>query len=187
MDQNKLYNNLPEEQEWDVDQSLFDHTPVKQGEKSFDLPYNHRQENLSAENYDDLYNNSPNKRETKTRSVKKTNSTIVKASTILVFSVVGVVTVLNPLTMRPKTDRGLYTFSNGVFHYEFEAQNVSNAYDCQLVLLCNNEEIHREKIEKNQYVTCDYPVTQYGSYELRFDTTNNFDYYSSSSLYTFTY
>ena len=71
MDNNKLYQNNPEPQEWDVDQSLFDHKPVKQGENSVGELYRHTQENLTPENYDDLYNNSQNVRHTKARETKK--------------------------------------------------------------------------------------------------------------------
>ena len=97
MDNNKLYQNNPEPQEWDVDQSLFDHKPVKQGENTVGELYRHTQENLTPEDYDDLYNNSQNVRHTKARETKKRTNLALTASAILVTSVVGIITLVNPL------------------------------------------------------------------------------------------
>lgn len=186
MDKDKLYLHEPEPQEWDVDQSLFDHTPVKQGENSVGYLYKNDQENLTAENYDDLYNNSPNVRHTKTRDTEKKTNYILTASAILIASVVGVITIVNPLTMRPKVQNDTYLFENNVLKYSLEVSN-RLSYDCDLVLYKNGEEIQRESVDTPKEYQGEYSITENGQYELRFVSTNNVDYKNSVTLYTFSY
>lgn len=186
MDKNKLYQHDPEPQEWDVDQSLFDHKPVKQGENSVGYLYNNKQVNLQAEDYDDLYNNSQNVRRTKTRSTNKVANSVLTASALLVVSIVGVVTIVNPLTMRPKVQNGSYKFENNVLIYEFEVSN-RLGYDCDLVLFKNDIEFIRIDTDNSQIYKGEYVVEESGKYELKFISTNSVDYKNSVSLYTFNY
>ena len=183
---NDLYIHNPETQEWDVDQSLFEHTLPKQGEKSDNIPYNTKQENLTAENYDDLYNNSPNVRHTKSREVKKMSNNITTISALLIGSIVGVIAIVNPLTMRPSVSNGKYSFENTTLSYKF---NVSNrlGYDCDLVLLKDGIEVVRIDTDATKDYVGDYTVNEKGSYELDFVTTNNIDYKNTIHLYSFTY
>ena len=184
MDKNKLYQHDPEVQEWDVDQSLFDHAPVKQGENSVGFLYDNKQKNFQAEDYDDLYNNSQNIRHTKSRVTKKTAAGLTTAVTLLVVSVVGVVTIINPLISRPKISDGNYSFKNNVLTVEVSISN-RIGYDCDLVLYKNGDELNRESIgDKNIYQN-EYLISESGQYELKFRSTNNFDYKNSVSLYTF--
>lgn len=186
MDNNKLYQNNPEPQEWDVDQSLFDHKPVKQGENSVGELYRHTQENLTPEDYDDLYNNSQNVRHTKARETKKKTNLTLTASAILVTSVVGIITLVNPLTMRPKVQDQKFSLVGNVLNYSFEVSN-SLHYDCNLVIYKNGEETESLPISEPQRYQGEYLVTNSGTYELKFISTNNVDYTNSVTLYTFTY
>ena len=186
MDKDKLYQHEPEPQEWDVDQSLFDHTPVKQGENSVGYLYNNKQQNLQPEDYDDLYNNTPNVRHTKVRETKKTTNSVLTASAILIASVVGVVTIVNPLTMRPKVQNDSYSLENNVLKYALEVSN-RLSYDCDLVLYKNSEEIDRKSVNNSQSYEGAYTIDESGDYELKFVSTNNVDYKNSVTLYTFTY
>ena len=186
MKENNLYIHNPEEQEWDVDQSLFEHTLPKQGERSDDTPYSNKQENITADNYDDLYNNSPNVRHTKSREVKKVNNNILTISALLIGSVVGVIAIVNPLTMRPNVTNGKYSFENTTLSYKF---NVSNrlGYDCDLVLLKDGVEVVRFDTDETKNYAGEYTVSEQGSYQLDFVTTNNIDYKNTIHLYSFTY
>lgn len=186
MDNNKLYQNNPETQEWDVDQSLFDHKPVKQGENSVGELYRHTQENLTPENYDDLYNNSQNIRHTKARETKKTTNLTLTAAAILVSSVVGIITIVNPLTMRPKVQGQKFSLVGNVLNYSFEVSN-SLHYDCNLVIYKDGEEAGSLPISESQKYQGEYLVTISGKYELKFISTNNIDYTNRVTLYTFTY
>ena len=186
MDNNKLYQHQPEKQEWDVDQSLFDHTPVKQGENSTPNLYSHNQENLSAENYDDLYNNSPNVRYTKSRKIEKRTNTLLSASAILISSVIGVVTIVNPLTMKPRVETNSCKIDGNILRYEVEVSNRLN-YDCDLVLYLNGSEINRSSVDESKTYQGEYQINDSGNYELKFISTNNADYKNSVSLYTFNY
>ena len=186
MDKDKLYQHEPEPQEWDVDQSLFDHTPVKQGENSVGDLYNNKQQNLQPEDYDDLYNNTQNVRHTKVRETKKTTNSVLTASAILIASVVGVVTIVNPLTMRPKVQNDSYSLENNVLKYALEVSN-RLSYDCDLVLYKNSEEIDRKSVDNSQSYEGEYTIDESGDYELKFVSTNNVDYKNSVTLYTFTY
>lgn len=186
MKENDLYIHNPEAQEWDVDQSLFDHTPVKHGEKMDNVPYNTRQENLTAENYDDLYNNSQNIRHTKSRATKKICSNVLTYSAILIGSVIGVVSIVNPLTMRPSVSGESYSFENNTLSYKL---NVSNrlSYDCDLVLLKDGVEVMRFDTDETKDYAGEYQVSEQGSYQLDFVATNNVDYKNTIHLYSFTY
>ena len=184
MDKNKLYQHEPEEQEWDVDQSLFDHTPVKQGENSVGELYQHKQTNLTAEDYDDLYNNNQTVRHTKARSTEKKTSYVLTASAILIASVVGVITIVNPLTMRPKVQNDTYSFENSVLKYQLEVSN-RLGYDCDLVLYQDGNEIKRESIDEPKQYSGEYTISEIGKYELKFVSTNNADYKNTVVLYTF--
>lgn len=186
MEKNKLYQHDPEEQGWDVDQSLFDHTPVKQGEKKDEIPYNNKQENLTAENYDDLYNNSQNVRNTKSREVSEKTGQLLTISTILIGSAVGIIAIINPLTTRPKPVNGVYSFIEQKLTYKFDVSNLTTSYECTFLILKDEVEIYSEKIEKSS-VEGEYNVVDKGSYELKFYSTNNLDYKNSISLYTFNY
>ena len=186
MDKDKLYQHEPEPQEWDVDQSLFDHIPVKQGENSVGYLYNNKQQNLQPEDYDDLYNNAQNVRHTKVRETKKTTNSVLTASAILIASVVGVVTIVNPLTMRPKVQNDSYSLENNVLKYALEVSN-RLSYDCDLVLYKNSEEIDRKSVDNSQSYEGEYIINESGDYEFKFVSTNNVDYKNSVTLYTFTY
>ena len=185
MDKNKLYQHDPEEQEWDVDQSLFNHTPVKQGENSVGYLYKNNQENYQAENYDDLYNNSQNIRNTKSREATKTTTGLTTMMTLLVVSVVGVITITNPLINRPKIKDGKYSYQNNVLTIDVNISN-SKGYDSNLVLYKNGDEITRQSVTDIYTYKTEYSINESGNYELKFITTNNFDYQNSYSLYTFT-
>lgn len=184
MDNNKLYQHNPEKQEWDVDQSLFDHKPVKQGENSVPELYQNKQENLTPENYDDLYNNSPNVRNVKSRDTAKTAAGLSTVMTLLVISAVGIVTITNPLTSRPRVRNDKYSFENNVLKIDLEISN-RIGYDCDLVLYQNGNEIKRESVKDKEVYKAEYSVKESGKYELKFVSTNNVDYKNSVSLYTF--
>lgn len=186
MEKNKLYLHTPEEQEWDVDQSLFDHTPVKQGENSVPELYSNVQKNLTEEDYDDLYNNSQTSRQTKTRKVNKATNTILTASAILVSSVVGIITVVNPLTMRPSVKNQQFLYENHVLSYKLDVSNRLN-YDCNLVFFKDGEEANRINLDASKTYQGEYLVNEEGNYELKFISTNNVDYTNRVTLYTFTY
>lgn len=184
MDKNKLYQHDPEPQEWDVSQSLFDHTPVKQGENSVSYLYDNQQKNYQAEDYDDLYNNSQTKRNTRSHAAKKTATTLTTTATLLVVSVVGVVAIANPLTSRPRIQSGNYSYENNVLKIDV---NISNRleYDCDLVLYKDGNEFVRESVKDRATYQNEYSINESGNYELKFISTNNFDYKNSISLYTF--
>lgn len=183
MYKNKLYQHEPEPQEWDVDQSLFEHTVVKQGENSVGELYKNNQRNLSAEDYDDLYNNTQNVRHTRARSTEKKTNYVLTASAVLIASVVGLITVVNPLTMRPKVQSGTYSFENSVLKYQLEVSS-RKGYNCNLVLYKNGDEINRIPVDESKKYSGEYAIAEVGKYELKFISTNNADYKNTVILYT---
>ena len=165
--------------------SLYLNIPFQNKEKN-QTTFHTIQENLTAENYDDLYNNSPNVRKTKSREVKKVSNNITTISALLIGSIVVVIAIVNPLTMRPSVSNGKYSFENTTLSYQF---NVSNrlGYDCDLVLLKDGIEVVRIDTDATKDYVGDYTVNEKGSYQLDFVTTNNIDYKNTIHLYSFTY
>ena len=108
------------------------------------------------------------------------------ASAILVTSVVGIITLVNPLTMRPKVQGQEFSLVGNVLNYSFEVSN-SLHYDCNLVIYKDGEETESLPISEPQKYQGEYLVTNSGTYELKFISTNNIDYTNRVTLYTFTY
>ncbi|MCR4910972.1 MAG: hypothetical protein K5925_00380 [Bacilli bacterium] len=130
-----------------------------------------------------IYKNSETARITRFKKGKST-AKITTLAAALVASSLGIVTVLNPLLIKPKVSNGKYSVVNGVLNYSFKLSKMSN-YTCALLLYCDEQEVYNLDLPQSKTYTGEIMLAQYGTYRLELYSANKIDYIKRDTLYTF--